>query len=276
MKRLVSLLLVLIAGSMLCVAQQSAPAAGTSAPKGINDNPNSKKARAILQQMIDALGGQAYLNIQTIQQEGRSYSYYQGQPNGYGIPFWAFIKLPDKERVEVTKQRDVIYIYNGDKGYEKTYKGVAPMEKEQLKSYLRQHEHSLDFVLRVWLPDPTTALFYNGPAVAEQKPCDSVTLFTAKNDSVTIFINTENHLPVKKMFDWRDPMDNLKNTESETYDNWRLEQGFPTPHTILHSRNGDTTNERFLTTVKYNMPMADSMFEATVTYDPYKEGGEKK
>jgi hypothetical protein len=277
MKKLLPLLLVLIAGSVLGFAQQSAPAAGSSAPQaGINDNANSKKARALLQQMITALGGQAYLDIQTIEQEGRTYSYFQGQPNGYGTPFWAFYKLPDKARVELTKQRDVIYIYVGDKGYEKTYKGVAPMEKEQLQNYVRQHEHALDYVLRVWLPDPTTALFYDGPTVAEQKPCDSVTLFNAKNDAVTIFINSENHLPVKKTFDWRDPLDNLKNTEGEIYDNWRLEQGFPTPHTILRTHNGDTNNQRFLTTVKYNTPMPDSMFDVTVTYDPYKEGEKKK
>ena len=34
-------------------------------------------------------------------------------------------QYPDKERRELTKQRDVIYIYDGDKGYEKTFKGTA-------------------------------------------------------------------------------------------------------------------------------------------------------
>ncbi len=275
MKRLLSLLLVLIAGSVAFAQdnppQNSVPAKGSAVP----ENANSKKARAILQQMIQALGGQAYLDIQSIEQQGRTYSYSQGSPNSYGVPFWLFYKLPDKQRVEVTNKRDVIYIYVGEKGFEKTYKGVAPMEKEQLEGYVRQHEHSLEVALRKWLPDPTTALFYDGPAVAEQKPCDSVTLFTANNDSVTIFINTENHLPVKKTFQWRDPMDNLKNDEAETYDNWRLEQGFPTPHTLLRTHNGEAVNQKFLTVVKYNTPMPDSMFEANPTYDPYKTGEKK-
>lgn len=276
MKIFLSLLLILVAGAISGFGRQSQPAAGATAPKtGLNDNANAKKARALLQQMIDALGGQAYMDIQTIEQEGRTYSYYQGAPNSYGTPFWLFYKVPDKQRIELTKQRDVIYINVDDKGYEKTYKGVAPMEKEQLQNYIRLHEHSLEYVLRKWLPDPTTALFYDGPAVAEQKPCDSVTLFNARNDAVTIFINSENHLPVKKTFDWRDPTDNLKNTEGEIYDNWRLEQGFPTPHTILRTHNGETTNQRFLTTVKYNTPMPDSMFDVIPTYDPYKTGEKK-
>lgn len=270
-----ALLLVLIASSFAfaqdSAPQTSVPAKGPVAP----ENANSKKARALLQQMIQALGGQSYLDIQTIEQEGRTYSYYQGAPNSYGTPFWLFYKVPDKQRIELTNKRDVIYIYIGDKGFEKTYKGVAPMEKEQLDGYVRQHEHSLEVVLRKWLSDPTTALFYDGPAVAEQKPCDSVTLFNSKNDAVTLFINTENHLPVKKTFQWRDPMDNLKNEEGETYDNWRLENGFPTPHTILRTHNGETVNQKFLTIVRYNTPMPDSMFEATVTYDPYKTGEKK-
>jgi len=271
MKKLLTLLPLVFAYATLGFGQANPPANLSASSKPvIAENENSRKARALLQQMIQALGGQAYLNIQNMEQEGRTYTYDQGKPNGFGTPFWAFYKPPDKERVELTKQRDVIYIYVGDKGYEKTYKGVAPMEPEQLRNYLRQHYHALDYVLRIWLPDPTVALFYDGPAIAEQKPCDSVTLMNAKNDAVTIFINTENHLPVKKTFQWRDPMDNLKNEEVEIYDNWRMEQGFPTAHTLLHSHNGDTTNERFLTVVRYNNPMPDSMFDATVTYDPYK------
>ncbi|MGZ4787213.1 MAG: hypothetical protein ACXVZX_01760 [Terriglobales bacterium] len=273
MKRLFFLLL-LIAGSAFA---QTAPAASQQKPGPvIPENENSRKARALLQQMINAMGGQAYLNIHTMEQEGRSYSYYNGQPNSGGIPFWRFYKLPDKDRTEVSKQRDVIYINVGDKGYEKTFKGVAPMEPDQLKDYQRRHEHSLEIVLRKWLPDPTTALFYDGPAVAEQKPCDTVTLMNAKNDSVTIYIESNNHLPVKKTFQWRDPMDNLKNTEGEVFDNWRLEQGIPTPHTILLSHNGDTIRQRFIAVVRYNTDIPDSMFDVTVSYDPYKKSGPRQ
>ncbi|HVZ16807.1 MAG TPA: hypothetical protein VG897_06810 [Terriglobales bacterium] len=271
MKRFFFLLVILVAVSGFGQAPSPAPAQkpGPIVP----ENDNSRKARALLQQMIQALGGQAYLNIQTIEQEGRSYSYYNGQPNSGGIPFWRFYKFPDKDRTELTKQRDVVYITVGDKGYEKTYKGVALMEPDQLKDYQRRHDHSLEIILRKWLPDPTTALFYDGPAVAEQKPCDSVTLMNDKNDSVTIFIDSIHHLPVKKTFQWRDPSDNLKNTEDEVFDNWRVEGGIPTPHTILRSHNGDTTNQRFLTVVRYNTNIPDSMFDVSVTYDPYKKSG---
>ena len=274
MKKLFPVLLLLIATA--AYGQAVPPANSTPAKPVVPENENSRKARALLNQMIEAIGGQAYLNIQNFEQEGRTYSYYNGQPNSGGIPFWRFYKFPDKDRTEITKQRDIAYITVGDKGFEKTYKGVAPMDPDALHDYQRRHEHSLEIVLRKWLPDPTTALFYDGPAVAEQKPCDSVTLMNAKNDSVTIFIDTIHHLPVKKTFQWRDPMDNLKNTEGEVYDNWRVEDGIPTPHTILRSHNDETTNQRFLTSVKYNTNMPDSLFDVSVTYDPYKKSGPRQ
>ena len=268
MKKLLPVLLIVL----LAASAYAQGTASTAAP----ESENSKKARTILKQMIDALGGRAYLGVHDMEQEGRTYSFYNGKPNSLGTVFWRSWKFPDKEKVELTKQRDVSYIYNGDNGYEVSYKGTAAAEPEALRDYLRRRNHSLDYVLRVWLRDPQTALFWDGTAVAEQKHCDSVTLMNAQNDSVTIFVDINTHLPVKKTFEWRDPADRLKNEEGEIFDNFRLVQGVLTPHTLLRTKNGDTTNQRFITTVKYNVGLPDSMFQATVTYDPYKHSGPRE
>lgn len=276
MKTLLTILLIVTGVGAFGQADAPPPQSTVTPPARIApETPNSRKARALLEQMIQTLGGPAYLNISTVETQGRGYNYHLGNPEGGGLEFWSFYKYPDKSRIELTKQRDVVDIYNGDKGFEKTYKGVAVMEADQVKAYIRLRDHALDIVLRKWLPDPTTALFYNGPAVAEQKPCDSVTLFTVKNDAVTIYIDRNKHLPVKKTFDWRDPVDNLKNVEGEVYDNWKLIQGVWTPYIVMRSHNGDTTAERFLTGVKYNTEMPDSMFDANATYDPYKRSSQQ-
>ncbi len=249
-----------------------AVAAQSSASTAANplQTPNAQKARAILQQCIQALGGQAWLNVRDMEQQGRTYSYFHDRPSGQGTVFWRFWKYPDKDRIELTKQRDVVYINNGDKGYEVTYKGTAPMEDKPLADYNRRRRHSLEVVLRQWLNQPGTALFYDGPAVAEQKPADSVTLLNAGNDAVTLYIDTHSHLPIKKTFEWRDPIDHLKNTEGEAFNNWRPVQGIMTPHSVMRSHNGEATNLRFITEVRYNAGLPDSMFQATISYDPNK------
>ena len=162
------------------------------------DQSNVRKAKAVLNQTIQALGGQAYLNIQDISQEGRSYSFYHGRPNSLGILFWRFYKFPDKDRIELTKQRDVIYVYKGDKGYQITYKGSQPQDPKDLAEYLRRRHFSLDWVLRKWLSEPGVGLFYEGQTVTEEKPVEQVTVMNAKNEGVTLYLSTDDHLPVKK------------------------------------------------------------------------------
>jgi len=115
MKLVLSILLL----AALALAQTEMAPPSPSVPV---DQENARRARAVLNQTIQALGGSAYLNMQDMSQEGRNYSFYHGRPNSLGIVFWRFYKFPDKDRIELTKKRDVIYVYNGDKGYEITYR----------------------------------------------------------------------------------------------------------------------------------------------------------
>ena len=192
---------ILILAAMAMAQSDSAPPS-QSIPV---DQENAKKARAVLNQTIQALGGSAYLNIEDITQEGRTYSFYHGRPNSLGILFWRFYKFPDKERIELTKQRDVIYVYAGDKGTEITFKGPRPEDPKDLTEYLRRRHFSLDWVLRKWLSEPGVALFYEGQTVAEEKPVEQVTVMNAHNEGVTLYVGIDDHLPVKKTYSWRDP-----------------------------------------------------------------------
>lgn len=240
-----------------------------------SDQENARKARELIDQAIQALGGQAFLNFQDMSQQGRTYSFYHGQPNSAGVLFWRFYKFPDKERVELTKQRDVAYVMRGDKGYEITYKGTTSQDPKVLADSLRRRSHSLEWVLRKWLHEPSVALFYDGRTVAAEKPADQVTIMQ-QDDSVTIYLDANNHLPLKKTYSWRDPVDKLRNTEEEVYDNYRPVGAIQTPFSITRFLNGDMSNQRFLNSVSFNTGLNDSMFEASITYEPGRPPGKKK
>jgi hypothetical protein len=226
------------------------------------DQANAQKAKAILDQTIQALGGQAYLNVSDMKLEGRGYSFHHGQPNSMGTVFWRFRKFPDKDRVELTKKRDVIQIYNGDKGYEITYKGVRPLDqKDELDAYLRRRHYSLDIVLREWPNQPGVALFYEGQTVAAQKQAEQVTIMNNKNEAVTLYIDIMTHLPVKKSFSWRDPTDKQRNVEEEIFDNYRPIQNIMTPFDTTRLFNGEMSAQTFLTSASYNQGLSDSLFD---------------
>lgn len=260
-------LLLLFAAFAFGQTSNSAPPASQSVPV---DQENANKARALIDQAIQALGGQAYLTIQDISQEGRTYSLHHGEAEGTGILFWRFYKYPDKERVELTKQRDVIYIYCGNEGFEVTYKGTRADDPTAVKDYLRRRQYALDWVLREWLKEPGVALFYEGPTVAAQKDAQQVTIMNARNQGVTLYFDSNTHLPVKKSFSWRDPTDKERNVEDEVYDNYRPVQGVMTPFSITRYYNGEMSSQRFLHTVSYNQGLRDSLFSATISYDPNK------
>jgi hypothetical protein len=243
--------------------------ASTPANRG-DDRENARQARALLEQAIQALGGQTFLNIHDVQQQGRTYGFYHGRPTGAGALFWRFIEYPEKERLEVTKERDVAYVYSGEKGYEVTYKGAHALEKKDLEDYLRRRRFSLETMLRVWINDPTVALFYDGNAMAGNIPAQQVTLINSKNEAVSLSFDVGSHLPIKKSYKWRDPVDKERNTEEEVYDNYKPVQGVMTPYSFTRYYNGDMQSQRFINSVQFNQGLNPAMFDANSGYDPNK------
>ena len=261
---------VLAQGAPSSTSDENPPAEQNSSSLS-TDQANVAKAKTILNQGIQALGGQAYLTWQEQSQEGRAYSFHHGEANSLGTLFWRFKKYPDKERVELTKKRDVVEIFNGDKGYEVTYKGARNMDpKDELDPYLRRHHYALEIVLREWLNQPGIALFYEGQTVAAQKETDQVTVMNSKNEAVTLNFDVNTHLPVKKKFTWRDPTDKERNVEEEIFDNYRMVQNIMTPFDVTRIYNGEMAAQSFLTSASYNQPVNDSLFDPHATPEKRK------
>ena len=251
----------------------------------LNDSESARQARALLDQAVAALGGQPYLTFTNRAESGRYYPLHHGHTESTGIPYNYYLEYPDKDRFEVihTKdifliegqvgnvqvkgQFDIVLIHNGDKGYETTFKGTAPQDKEDLQNYLRRRPHSAEWVFRKWINDPTVALFHDGLTIVDSKPVDVVTQLNSQNDSVSVALDQITHYPLRISYSWRDPKDKQKNTEEEVYDNYKPEDGIITPHSITRYFNGEMSQQRFITTAKYNQQLPDSLFQATVTYE---------
>ena len=92
---------------------------------------NAQQARAALDAMVQAMGGQAWLNMKNRMIEGHVSPRFSR-----AIPTWArhenyeFHQWPDHDRIEVTKHRDVVEFYIGREGWEVTYRGKKAMDKE--------------------------------------------------------------------------------------------------------------------------------------------------
>jgi hypothetical protein len=239
-------------------------------------DPGVQKAKQILDDMIRALGGDTFLTLRDMKLEGRAYAFYHGRPSGLGLVFWRFWEWPDKDRMELTKQRDVVELNIGDAGYEITYKGTATQDPKLLAEYLRRRDHSLEVVIRSWLTAPGSLILYEGTAIVEQSLADKVTIMTASNDSVTLAIDPRSHLPLKKTYSWRDPIDRQFDEEAEIFGNFRMVQGINTAYSTVRMTNGEMSGQRFINNVSYNTGIDPTLFQTKgITYNQPKSSEPK-
>lgn len=269
-----SRLLKICMGTLLVLASVAVVSAqqNSSTPAGQSPQANQQKARAFLDQMIQTLGGQAYLNIEDAEFEGRYGRFYHERSEA-SAPYHRFWQWPDKDRMEFTKQRDIVQLFIGDQIYEITFRGTRIIDAKKdydFQMQLERRHHTLEIVLRQWLNDPGTALFDEGPSLSENHSVERITVINSKNDSVTIFIDTDTHLPVKKSFVMRDPQ-GYRDEIAEVYDNWKMIQGVNTPYNTLISRNGELQRQYFVTAASYNNHPKSSLFEPTTQYIPTKK-----
>lgn len=216
---------------------------------------NAKQARAVLDAMIKALGGQAWLTMKNVERHGQIAAFFHGHPDVGETEYFEFHQWPDHDRIELSKHRDVVQFYVGRTGEEVTYKGKAALPQDQVDEYLRRRDHSIETVVKTWLNDPNTILLYEGQRLAERHLADQVTLISATNESVIIQTDAQTHLPLRRTFQWRDPLYKDKNTDAEEYDDYHDIDGFPTPFTISRYKNEDEVRQYYLLQVKYNQDL---------------------
>ena len=226
---------------------------------------NAAQARTVLEAMVKALGGDAWLNIRNVMQKGHVAAFFQGKPDLGTTELWQFHQWPDHDRIEITKHRDVVNFYIGREGWEVTYRGKKQLPADIVEDYLRRRDHSIEVAVKVWLKDPRTILIYEGKRMAARHMADQVTLISAENESITIQTDEQTHLPLSRSFQWRDPVYKDKNTDLEEYAGYQTIQGFPTPLSISRSKNGDMVRQYYIDRVEYNQDLPADFWDVDAT-----------
>ncbi|MCU1221980.1 MAG: hypothetical protein JWQ42_73 [Edaphobacter sp.] len=249
--------------------------AGTARPTGLTQE---QQGRKLLDEMVEALGGQAWLDRKDMQVRGRTASFFHGAPNGTVIEFSAWRQFPDashggaerigfitdKSMIFPGKKIDIVQIWTADNGYETTYKSKSALPKDQVEEYLRRQAHSIEEVVRVWLKAPGVMVVAEGTAMVERRLADKVTVLSANNDAVTIELDSRTHLPLRRTFEWRNTTFKDHDEDREEYDDYHTVQGLPTAFTMTRYHNGDMSNQRFLSKVEYNQGLSPDLFNPDI------------
>jgi hypothetical protein len=250
----VVLTVVLLGWSVGLVAQSTTQQAEDEAAK------NARQARNVLDAMVQALGGQAWLDIKNRTEHGHVAGFFHGQPDVGTTEILEFHSWPDKDRVDVTKHRDYLQFFVGREGWEVTYHGKKAIPQEQVDDYLRRRDHSIEMAVKVWLKDPKTILVFEGQHLVERHLADQVTLISPENEAVTILTDVETHYPLRRSFEWRDPTYHDKNVDAEEYDDWHVLGGFPTALRVSRIKNDEMVRQFYVDWVKYNQDLGADFF----------------
>jgi hypothetical protein len=231
--------------------------------------------RRLLDEMVKALGGDAWLNKKTAYIEGQTAPFFQGQPSGGVARFVEFKKFaegstPELARVEFVSYRGMIepgtvrqvaHVWTADNGYEFTYKGRTTLPEPQVTDYLRRRAHSLEEVVRTWIKAPGVMIVYDGAGMRDRRPVDKVSILSANNDAVTLELEQDTHLPLQRAFEWRNKEFKDHDLDEEVYGDWKFFQGVGTPMNITRYRNGDMADQTFYKKVQFNQPVSDDLFD---------------
>ncbi len=280
MKRLFATATLLLASALLVAPRLAAQASDlpSAAPPAVAGQSDTQRGRLLLDQMIAALGGQAWLDRTTIQFDGRTSAFFHGEPNPFVAEFHEQRRLPasglpEAERVGFFTARsmvlpgkviDVVQIWSDGRGTEITYKGQTALPKEQVEDHYRRQAHSIGQVVRTWIHAPGVMIVAEGSTLVERHRADQVTILSADNDAVTLDLDAVTHLPLRSTFRWRNSQFNDSDEDAEEYDDYHPIQGLPTPMTITRYHNGEMVSQRYLTRIVYNQPLDASLFDPTL------------
>ena len=236
---------------------------------------SAAKAKQLLQQAIDALGGNAYLNVHDSTCTGRLGGFdHSGELTGFDH-FVDYLVPPDKERQENLPKRNIIEVYNGDKGWDLDRGGVSEAPQVDLLEFEQGNKRDLDNILRFRIHEPDMIFRYGGPDIVDLKQADWVEMVDSDNRTIRIALATATHLPIRKVVDLRDPKTRMKTQEIEYYSNYHPLQGIQTPFQITRERNGIKVWQVFFDKCDYNTNLPASLFTRQSLEERWDKIGKK-
>ena len=252
---------------------QADDAGAKHAPQPMDESgaKNAAKARAALDAMVKALGGDAWLNMKNVEREGHIAAFHRGDPDPGTTLFFEYHQWPDHDRMEYTKHRDVVQFYIARKGTEVTYRGAKPLPQEQVDDFLRRRDHSIELAVKVWLKDPNTILVYEGQRMAERHMAEQVTMISPENEAITIQLDVQTHLPLIRIFKWRDPLYKDLNTDIEEYADYHDVEGLPTAYSITRMHNDEMARQVFIDKVHYNQDLGPDFWDVAAVAKKIKK-----
>lgn len=245
-------------------------------PETLMPEASAARAKQILQDLVNALGGAAYLEIKESDCEGRLARFgHNGELTGY-TNFKVYWQYPDKNRTDYSKKGVIINLYNGDRGWTLDRGGVTELPAPEVADFQEQAKRDINNLLRLRLKEPGMTIRFGGTDIVDLKTVDWVEMVDSEQRNFRLAVDRSSHLLVRSIVTIQDETRQDRSVVTNIYTNFQLMEGAYTPLQITSDRDGHRINQVFFTFCKYNPGFPGDFFTKAALEKRFSEVGSKK
>ncbi|MGB7848915.1 MAG: hypothetical protein WBL63_25100 [Candidatus Acidiferrum sp.] len=269
------------------------PAALAQNPDTMDPDKSTAKAKQLLNQAIEALGGSAYKNSLESECEGRVAQLDRnGSLEGFNNirSYWHY---PDKNRTEYEvkstkggffavlvgslpiKGGTFIQLFNGDKGWTMDKGGVNEADATVVAQFQDVMKRQIHNLLLDRVNEEGVFLRYAGIGVADLRQVEWVEISDRDGRSVRLALEHGTHLPLRTIVST--PNEEMRDTDEDVtiYSNYKELEGVQTPLQVTREHNGRRTHQIFYNSCRHNPSLPADFFTETGLQKRFKETGGK-
>ncbi|MDD5543819.1 MAG: hypothetical protein PHX83_11650 [Acidobacteriia bacterium] len=232
--------------------------------------------KQLLQDMINALGGPAYLGVKNVVTNGRIYEIREGQTVGTTV-YRDFIEYPDRVRTEIGEKRELILINNRLKGWI-VEKGVTRDQTgQEVLEFLKTQQHDFDTLIRWRIQREPYEVKVGDEVTIDKTKTRELDLVFPGVETIRLFIDENTKLPAQFSYEMVDtsavpaaptgtpaaPPPRI--TQDVTLWNYHLVAGVMVPFHASIAQKGKKVVDIVIEEVKFNTRLDNTVFSQPET-----------
>jgi hypothetical protein len=265
-------------------------------PDTIAPEQSEARAKKILGQLIQALGGPNYLGMQERQCDGRrALIGHDGGLAGF-VQIRESWNYPDKNRtdyfaksrntllgyiigvqdLDITHGGLIITTFNGDKGWSMDKGGVSDMPEDTVAEFQAAVQRIPENLLRLGVKNPDYSFRWGGLDTVDLHEVDWVEISDREDRVFRLAVNRTTHLLVRSVVRVKDLNNGEMREDVSIYTNYQSKGGVQVPMQVSRERDGRRIAQIFYDTCEVNPPLAADYFTREALVQRFKETGAKK
>jgi hypothetical protein len=280
-------------GALLLVSAFVAASGRAQNPDTMDLDQNKAKAKQLLAQAVQAMGGGLYRDQSMSECNGRVAKFDRnGGVLGYSFmrTYWQF---PDKNRTEYVvkttkgglfavlwgnlpiKGGEFIQLFDGDRGWNMDKSGVTEADATVVEEFQASVKRQVRYLLLQRASEEGVFLHYAGVDTADMREVEWVDFSDDSDRTVRLALDRLSHLPLRT--DAITPNQEMRDKDEDVtiYSNYEPFEGVQTPMQITREHNGLRTMQVFFNSCSNSPNLAPDFFTEAALRKKYKDTGGK-